>query len=109
MEGQSKRTMDVDPTSLFTTTAEPDDLQNNPFKVLSLETEMDQSVQLTPEALPFVPLSSPALPETASATPALKKSINNNEFKKLKSAEKKLYDKQGEGPAHSATYQLKES
>ena len=107
MEGQSKRSMEVEPVILFSDTVKSDELGNNPFDVLTVEDELDQSVK--PEALPFVPASSPASPETAAAATAHKKSVDNNEFKMLQSAKKKLYAKQGQGPAHSATYQLKES
>ena len=108
MEGQSKRTMEVEPATLFSDT-KSDELGNNLFDVLSVEDGLDQSAKLTPDALPFVPALSPASPEAAAAATAYKKIIDNDEYKMLQSAKKKLYVKQGEGAAHSATYQLKES
>ena len=108
MEGQSERTVEVVPVTLFAEN-KPDGPGNNPYGALPVGEVSSQSATLAPDAMPFVPAISPASPEAAAAASAYKNIIDNDEFKKLQSAEKQRYAKQGTGPAYSSVYQLKET
>ena len=126
--------MEVEPVVLFGE-AEPEGKSNNLFDALPADEGKSQSAALAPDAAPFVPATPPApseaaaseaiiitqdsvplvpaslsaSPEAAAAASAGKYIIEYSEFRKLKTAQKKMYKKDGDGPAHSSLYELKET